>query len=197
MLKVGITGGIGSGKSTVCALFELLRIPVFYADEAARALMDTDVELKAVISALFGEGIYVSGRLDRNALSRLVFNDPAKLAALNAVVHPASVAAGARWYNAQTAPYAIKEAAIFFESGTHTGMDTMIGVSAPQELRIKRAMERSALSRKDVLARMVRQMDESEKMARCDYVIINDDATAILPQVLALDAQLRQQSTLK
>ena len=191
MLKVGITGGIGSGKSTVCALFEVLGIPVFYADEAARSLMDTDPALKTSIAALFGEAIYVNGRLDRPAVSQAVFGNPEKLAALNALVHPASVAAAERWLTMQTAPYAIKEAAIFFESGTHTGMDVMIGISAPEGLRIERAMKRNGMSRDEVLARMARQMTEAEKMSRCDYIIVNDDRQAVLPQVLALDEKLR------
>ena len=191
MLKVGITGGIGSGKSTVCALFEVLGIPVFYADEAARRVMDEDVALRAGISDLFGKDIYTEGHLDRPALSKAVFGNPEKLAALNALVHPATIAAAERWMAAQQSPYAIKEAAIFFESGSNAGMDIMIGVSAPKELRIQRAMKRSSLSREDVEARMARQMDEDEKMGRCDYVIVNDEVQALIPQVLQLDARLR------
>ena len=190
MLKVGITGGIGSGKTTVCHLFEVLGIPVFYADEAARALMDEDVALMASITALFGEPIYQSGKLDRAALSAAVFAHPEKLAALNALVHPAALAAARLWLEAQQTPYAIKEAAIFFESGTNIDIDVMIGVSAPVELRIARAMSRSALSREEVLSRMARQMDDDEKMRRCDYVINNDGNTAVIPQVLALHQQL-------
>ncbi len=196
MLKVGITGGIGSGKSTVCILFELLGIPVFYADEAARTLMDTDPALQATIVSLFGEGIYNSGVLNRAALSKVVFGNPAKLAALNAVVHPASIAAAQRWFAVQKAPYAIKEAAIFFESGSQTGMDLMMGVSAPEELRIARTIKRSGMNREQVLARIGRQMNEAEKMSRCDFVVINDDLHAVLPQVLALDVQLRNKEGL-
>jgi len=190
MLKVGITGGIGSGKTTVCQLFELLGIPVFYADEAARALMDEDPALRADISKLFGEDIYINGLLNRAAVSSAVFGHPEKLAALNALVHPVSLAAARRWLEMQTTPYAVKEAAIFFESGTYIDIEVMIGVSAPTELRISRVMKRSALSREEVLARMARQMDEDEKMRRCDFVIINDDKTAVIPQVLALHERL-------
>jgi dephospho-CoA kinase len=189
-LKVGITGGIGSGKTTVCHFFELLGIPVFYADEAARALMDDDPALKAGIASLFGEGVYKSGKLDRAAVSAAVFGNPEKLNALNALVHPASVAAAARWLERQATPYALKEAAIFFESGTYAGMDVMVGVRAPQELRIARAMSRSGLTRDEVLSRMARQMDEDEKMARCDYVIVNDGRQAVIPQTLALHEAL-------
>ncbi len=193
MLKVGITGGIGSGKSTVCRFFEVLGIPVFYADEAARALMDEDDNLKAGIAGLFGAQMYPSGKLDRPALSAAVFSSPEKLAALNAIVHPASIAAAGRWFASQVSPYALKEAAIFFESGSHTDMDLMIGVSAPAELRIIRTMARSGLSRDDVRARMSRQMDEEQKMSRCDFVIVNDDTSAVIPQAIAIHEALLQQ----
>lgn len=193
MLKVGITGGIGSGKSTVCAFFELLGVPVFYADDAAKQAMDDDPELKAGISDLFGPAIYVSGKLDRPALSKAVFGNPDKLAALNALVHPAAIKAGERWMAAQQSPYVIKEAAIFFESGSNKAMDLMIGVSAPEELRIKRAVARG-LSREDVLSRISRQMDEAEKMGLCNYIIVNDDQQALIPQVLRLHRSLTERA---
>jgi dephospho-CoA kinase len=185
MLKVGITGGIGSGKSTVCALFELLGVPVFYADDAAKQVMDDDIQLKAGISGLFGADIYVNGKLDRPALSKAVFGSPDKLAALNALVHPTAINAGEAWMARQQAPYVIKEAAIFFESGSNKPMDLMIGVSAPEELRIQRAVKRG-LGREEVQARISRQMNEDEKMRRCDYVVLNDDLHAVIPQVLSL-----------
>src|SRR5690349_11680952 len=116
MLKVGITGGIGSGKTTVCRIFRLLGIPVFYADEAARWLMDHDAALMAAVQALLGADVYASGRLDRELVARRVFGDPEKLAALNALVHPAAIRYADQWMATQQAPYAIKEAAIFFES---------------------------------------------------------------------------------
>lgn len=190
MLKVGITGGIGSGKTTICKVFEVLGIPVFYADTAARELMDTDDELKAGISAIFGPEIFVDGKLDRPSVSKIVFDNPSKLHALNGLVHPASVQAGSHWFAQQNAPYAIKEAAIFFESGTAKDIDFMIGVSAPVETRIARTIARSGLTRQDVLARMAQQMDETEKMSLCDFVIINDGMLAVLPQVLALHERL-------
>jgi dephospho-CoA kinase len=191
MLKVGITGGIGSGKSTVCAFFEVLGIPVFYADDAAKQAMDDDIQLRARISELFGAGIYINGKLDRPALSKAVFGQPEKLTALNALVHPAAIAAAERWMEQQRCAYVIKEAAIFFESGSNKSMDIMIGVSAPEELRIKRATIRG-LSRENVLARISRQMNEEEKMKRCDYVILNDDRHALIPQVLHLHMLLTE-----
>src|SRR5690349_14992032 len=127
MLKVGITGGIGSGKTTVCRIFLLLGVPVFYADEAARWLMDHDAALIDSIKALLGPEVYAGGQLNRVAVSALVFNDPERLQRLNALVHPAAIRYAAQWMAAQQAPYAIKEAAIFFESGSHKDMDIMIG----------------------------------------------------------------------
>ena len=194
MLKVGITGGIGSGKTTVCALFEVLGIPVFYADAAARQLMNSDDDLRASVTALFGEHLYISGALDRAALGAAVFGNSEKLAALNALVHPATIAAAKAWMLMQQTPYAIKEAAIFFESSAYTDMDVMIGISAPRELRIARAMARSAMSSEQVLARMAQQMDEDEKMRRCDFVIQNDDRQAVIPQVLQLHTQLLERA---
>lgn len=186
MLKVGITGGIGSGKSTVCQVFKALGIPVFDADVAARHLMEHDADLVSGIKKLFGDDIYVNSKLDRKKLADIVFDDPGLLQQLNALVHPATIRYGEEWMNTQSAPYAIKEAAIFFESGSDKGMDVMVGVSAPLETRISRAMKREHISREKVMSRVARQMDEEEKMAKCDHVIINDGIQALIPQVLEL-----------
>jgi dephospho-CoA kinase len=194
MLKIGITGGIGSGKTTVCKLFEVLGVPVFYADDEARALMHSSAEIVAGISRAFGEGMYRDGRLDPAALSAAVFSKPEKIAVLNAIVHPVVIAHAEAWMARQQAPYALKEAALFFESGSHLGTDKMIGVSAPEELRIARAMRRSGLSREQALARIAAQMDENEKMARCDFIIVNDDVAAVIPQVLRLHETLRAEA---
>lgn len=195
MLKVGITGGIGSGKTTVCRIFHLLGIPVFYADDAARWLMDHDAALIDVIKALLGPEAYAGGRLDRAVVSSFVFNDPEKLQQLNALVHPAAIRYAAEWMAAQQTPYAIKEAAIFFESGSYREMDVMIGVYAPQELRISRAMERTHATREEILSRVARQMNEEDKMQRCDFVITNDNREAIVPQVLQLHELLLGRSS--
>lgn len=190
MLKVGITGGIGTGKTIVCRLFALLGIPVFYADDAARALMDTDPALKAAISKLLGPEVYQEGQLNRPLVGQLVFNQPEKLAQLNALVHPATIRHAQEWMERQRTPYALKEAAIFFESGSYKEMDLMIGIDAPEELRIQRVIQRNHISREEVLLRMSRQMDNTEKMSRCNFVILNDDVTALIPQVLAVHQQL-------
>jgi len=186
MLKVGITGGIGSGKSVVCQVFQTLGIPVFNADDAARYLMENDAHLISNISLLFGKDIYKQGKLDRANVSAIVFNDAAKLQQLNALVHPATISYAHNWFSMQQAPYVIKEAAIFFESGSNKDMDVMIGVSAPLSLRTNRAMQRTSLSETEVKARIAKQMDQEEKMKLCDYVIINDEATAIIPRVIEL-----------
>ena len=191
MLKVGITGGIGSGKSTVCRVFKTLGIPVFDADAAAKYLMETDKELIAQIKGIFGEHIYNNNKLDRPQLASVVFSQPEKLKQLNEIVHPATVVYGKLWHQKQTSPYTLKEAAIFFESDTYKEMDLMIGVYAPIELRIKRAMERGNVRRAEIQARIDRQMDEETKMNRCNYVIINDGKTAVLPQVIKVDYTIR------
>lgn len=191
MLKAGITGGIGSGKTTVCRLFELIGIPVFYADEEAKKIMDTDAHLVAAISALFGKDIYNNQVLNRKRLGELVFAQPQLLEQLNKIVHPATIAHANQWMDDQHhVPYALKEAAIFFESNSHVHMDVMIGVDAPETVRIQRVMDRNHISREEVLQRIARQMNNEEKMSRCDYVIMNDGLHALIPQVLALHRQL-------
>jgi dephospho-CoA kinase len=190
MLKVGITGGIGSGKSTVARIFEVLGIPVYYADDAAKRIMNEDPELRQSIIDTFGEATYTNGVLNRSVLSSLVFNNPEKLEQLNAIVHPATIRNGERWMKAQTTTYAIKEAAIFFESGSAANLDYIIGVYAPTALRIHRAMQRDKITREAVLARMSRQIDENIKMRLCNYVIINDEQQPVLPQVLSLHKEL-------
>lgn len=186
MLKAGITGGIGSGKSIVCQVFNTLGIPVFNADEAARYLMEQDPVLRQNIAMLLGGNVYQGHKLDRAKVAALVYADKEKLTQLNALVHPATVTFGRKWMEQQSSPYVLKEAAIFFESGSYKDMDVMIGVWAPQALRTDRVMQRSHQTREQVLAIMNKQMDEEEKMKRCDYVIVNDDTTALLPQILKL-----------
>ncbi len=193
MLKVGVTGGIGSGKSVVCQVFKTLGIPVFNADDAARHLMENDTTLVQQIQWLLGDDVYDNGRLNREKVSAIIFEQPDKLQKLNEIVHPATISYATAWMNGQVTAYVIKEAAIFFESGSFKEIDVMIGVYAPKELRIQRSMDRSGISRDKVLSIMARQMDEDEKMKRCDHVIINDDVTPVLPQVLKLHTLLLEQ----
>lgn len=174
----------------VCQVFHTLGIPVFNADMAARYVMEHDPVLVQAIANLIGNEVYVSGKLDRARVASIVFKDKALLDQLNSLVHPVTIEFSQRWLNKQSAPYCIKEAAIFFESGSYREMDVMIGVFAPQELRIGRAMHRSGQTREQVLSIIGKQMDEGEKMKRCDFVITNDDQTAVLPQVLAIHEAL-------
>jgi dephospho-CoA kinase len=193
MLKVGITGGIGSGKSTVAKVFEVLGIPVYYADTAAKLLMNEDEALKTLLREHFGEAIYKEGKLDRSLLSSLVFNDKQKLELLNSLIHPATINAGLRWMQEQTTPYAIKEAALIFESGSQEHLDVVIGVYAPVSLRIQRVMERDKITREEVQRRMQYQIDEDIKMRLCDFVIVNDEQEMVIPQVLQLHEKLLAQ----
>ena len=185
-MKVGITGGIGSGKSVVAAMFQVLGVPVFNADEAAKYLMEHNETLKKGIISIFGTEIYKNDRLNRSFLSSIVFSNSEKLILLNALVHPATIAYANTWAQQQSAKYTLKEAAIFFESGSYKEMDKMIGVFAPKELRLTRAMLRDNATRAHIEQRMDKQMNEEEKMKRCDYVIINDGAKSIIQQVLSL-----------
>ncbi len=193
MLRLGITGGIGSGKSVVCQVFQTLGIPVFNADDAAKWLMENDSELVASIKKLLGDDVYNSGHLNRTRISSLVFADKNKLEQLNQIVHPATRLYAKKWFESQTSLYTIKEAALFFESGTDKDVDVMLGVYAPLELRISRTMKRSSLTREQVLAIISKQMDETEKMKLCQYVITNDDQNPLIPQVL----QIHQEITAK
>lgn len=193
-MKVGITGGIGSGKSLVADMFRVLSIPVFHADAAAKFLMENDETLRLGITRLFGNEVYKNDRLDRSFLASVVFSDKAKLEALNQLVHPATIAYGNRWAESQQAPYTLKEAALFFESGSYKDMDKVIGVYAPRALRLQRAMQRDQADAATIEQRMDKQMNEEEKMKRCDYVILNDESKPIITQVLALHQQLLVQS---
>ncbi len=186
MLKIGLTGGIGSGKTTVAAIFEVLGIPVYYSDKASKRLMVENEALKASIINHFGTAAYSDGILNRKFLAEQVFNNKEKLALLNSLVHPVTIKDAADWFDIQTAPYVIKEAALIFESGSDKYLDYVIGVEAPQALRIQRAIDRDKISRQEVEARIGKQMDEAEKMQLCDFVIVNDEHQMVTPQVLAL-----------
>jgi len=190
MLKIGLTGGIGSGKSTVARIFEVLGIPVYYADDSAKRLMNENRELKERIKEHFGSSVYSDGQLDRKQLAAMVFSNPEKLDQLNALVHPATLADAQAWLQQQKAPYAIKEAALIFESGAQQFLDKVIGISAPAPLRIQRAMKRDHAPREAIIARIGKQLDEDIKMRLCDYVITNDEQQLVIPQVLAVHEEL-------
>lgn len=188
--RVGITGGIGSGKSTVCRIFHgALGIPIFYADIWAKRLLDIDPDLRKGIIGIFGSEAYSpEGIYDRPHVAKIAFSDPAKLSALNALVHPAVEAESIDWHEHQAevgCPYTLKEAALMIESGSHKHLDFLIVVTAPEDLRIQRVMERDGLSEDQVRARMRGQLPETDKVALADFVIVNDGSKMLLPQVWA------------
>ncbi|MEO5590970.1 MAG: dephospho-CoA kinase [Chitinophagaceae bacterium] len=193
-LRVGITGGMGSGKSTVASIFATLGIPVYQADDAAKRLMNEDEALKEQLKIHFGEAAYTNGLLNRAWMAAEVFNNKDKLVLLNSMVHPVTISDGEKWLMQQTTPYAIKEAAIIFESGSQRYLDYIIGVYAPVTLRIYRSMKRDNISKEEVNARLNRQMDDAIKMKLCDTVIINDEQQALIPQVLRVHEKLMTQA---
>ncbi len=186
MLKIGLTGGIGSGKSTVAKIFETLGIPVYYADAEAKRLMNSSETLKKVIRQNFGEATYEKDQLNRKYLAGIVFNDPEKLELLNALIHPVTINDAEQWMQQQSAPYSIKEAALLFESGAAENLDLIVGVYAPQALRIKRVMKRDGLTADEIMKRINRQVNEEMKMKLCDFVITNNEQELLIPQVLKL-----------
>ena len=192
MIKVGLTGGIGSGKTTVAKVFETLGIPVYYADDKTKYLMNTDPVLKASIIQHFGNEAYKNNELDRKYLAAIVFNDKEKLELLNSLTHPVTIKDAEEWISKQTSPYIIKEAALLFESGAAEHLDYVIGVYAPQHIRVKRIMDRDNLTTEEVMKRISRQIDEEMKMKLCNFVITNNEQALVIPQVLELDKKFRE-----
>ncbi len=187
MLKVGLTGGIGSGKTTVSRVFKNLGVPIFNSDLVARDIVNTDVSAVRAIKSHFGESIYNQDGLDRKALADVVFNQPEELQKLNSIVHPKVAERFDKWCEEHSnAPYIIKEAAILFESGAHQNLDRIIVVYTQKEERIRRIMKRDNSSRSEVENRMNNQWDDGTRNKLADFIIINDDIDLILPQVMEL-----------
>jgi dephospho-CoA kinase len=188
MFKVGITGNIGSGKTTVCKIFETLGIPVFYADDEAKKVMTQDAELMAGIRQTFGSEAYFNdGSLNRKYIAGIVFNNKAQLEKLNALVHPAVFRAFDKWVLNQTsAPYVLKEAALLFESDSYKMCDRTVVVTAPLDVRIQRVTKRDGLNAADVKSRNERQFTEGVKLSLANDAIVNDDTQLVIPQVLRL-----------
>jgi dephospho-CoA kinase len=193
-LKIGITGGIGSGKTTACKIFESLGIPVYYADDRAKALYLENIALKKGVIELFGTEAYFSdGQLNRKRLADTAFNNPVLLKKLNALIHPAVLKDGNDWHDAQhNVPYTLKEAALLYESGGDQFLDKIITVYAPKDLRIERVILRGggSMTKQDVEARMDKQMSDEEKKERADYVILNDGNHLLIPQILAIHRKI-------
>ncbi len=193
-LRVGITGGIGSGKSTVGQIFQALGIPVYDADRRAKWLIQHDAALKQGILEIFGEEAYLpDGSYNRPRVAAIAFAQPDQLAALNALVHPAVERDSRDWHREQIAagaPYTLKEAALLIESGSHRWLDALIVVTAPEALRIERVLQRDGLTLEQVQARLVNQLPETDKLRLAQHIIVNDGTQLLLPQVLAIHRQL-------
>lgn len=183
MMKVGITGGIGSGKSTVCRLFAQRGIAVYDSDSEAKRLMAEEGPLRAAIAARFGAEAYAEGRLNRSYLAARVFTDPQALADLNALVHPAVMADFAAWAGRQSSPYVVLESAILFEAGLEHSVDRTVAVVAPLELRLERTCRRDCCDRESVLRRMAAQLDDDTLRDRADYCVVNIREEDLAPTV--------------
>ena len=189
-IKIGLTGGIGSGKTFIGAIFSKLGIPVFNADIRAKKCMADDASLKQEIQNVFGDKVYENGLLQKEILAEIIFNDKQKLEELNKLVHPVVKQSFEDWCAKQTSEIVIKEAAILFESDSHLGLDKVICVSAPEETRIERVIKRDNILREQVVARIERQMSQHEKEKLSDFVIINDEQELLLPQIIKIMTQI-------
>jgi dephospho-CoA kinase len=188
--KLGITGGIGSGKTSVCKVFEVLGIGVFSADIEAQRIMNNDMVIIRGINSIAGKDMYNDGSLNRTELASIVFNDKDILMKVNSLVHPAVFENFSRWTLTQSSPYVIMEAAILFESGGSQFMDRIATVAAPVEQRIERIIQRNKLSRDQVMNRMRNQMDDQEKIKRSDYIIQNSENDMIIPSILKIHNEI-------
>mgnify|MGYP000933621209 CR=1 FL=1 len=186
IIKLGVTGGIGSGKTSVCRVFGVLGIPVFSADIEAKEVMDIDTGIILRLNTIAGRNLYESGTLDRAMLASLIFNNKSLLEKVNALVHPVVFNRFREWVRKQNSPYVIMEAAILFESGATNIVDRIITVVAPVEERLKRVISRNGITREQVMDRMRNQMDDTERIKKSDYVIYNSENDMIIPAVLRI-----------
>ena len=193
-MRVGITGGIGAGKSLVCKIFNVLGAESYDADSRARVLMENDPALREKIQNLFGKESFVEGRLQRNRISQIVFNNPEKLNRLNDAVHPLVAADFKNWSDARlSAPYVIKEAALLIETGSYKELDKLILVQAPEKLKISRILQRDPQRGEDQIKDIMhKQLQDEEKLKVADFVINNDGKTPLISQVLEIHDLLKQ-----
>lgn len=185
-LTLGVTGGIGSGKTSVCRVFDVLGVPVFSADREAQEIMKTDNVIIEKINSIAGKDLYINGSLNRKELATIIFNDNTLLGKVNSVVHPAVSDRFRNWVLEQTTPYVIMEAAILFESGASNYVDKIATVIAPVEQRVERVILRNKLSREEVLERMRNQMDDTTRMKLSDFIISNSENDMIIPAILKI-----------
>ncbi len=192
-IKVGVTGGIGSGKSTVCKIFRLLGVPVFEADKIAKELINSNPKIRRKLINLFGEDIYMAnGLVNRKKLADIIFNDDIQLAKINELVHPIVREEFLKWEKLQKTKYVIHEAAILFESGFYKIMDFTILVSTNKNERVKRVMKRDNIPEELVLERMEKQWSDEEKRKLATVEIKNNDENLIIPQIVKTDKQIRE-----
>ncbi|HAX94301.1 MAG TPA: dephospho-CoA kinase [Bacteroidales bacterium] len=189
-LKLGITGGIGSGKSTVCKVFAVLGIPVFSADDEAKKIQENDRALQDRISKIAGKDLFPSGKLDRAEMARLIFADREMLEKVNSVVHPAVFNSFREWLKKQVSPYSIMEAAILFESGAFRMMDRVATVVTPYEERIGRLVAGNRFTREQIIDRMKNQADDASRLPVSDFVIFNSENDMVIPAVLGIHEEM-------
>lgn len=189
-IKLGVTGGIGSGKSTVCKVFSVLGVPVFYADMEARIIMEHEQSVIDQVNSIAGKDMYETGSLNRQELATLIFNNKDLLDKVNNLVHPVVLEAFNKWEMRQSSPYAVLESAVLFESGTSNYLDKIALVIAPIEERIQRVMKRNGFTREQVLERIRNQADESEMVKLSDYIINNSDNQMVIPAILKIHDEL-------
>ena len=190
MKKIGITGGIGSGKTYVASVFQSLGIPIFNADIQAKKIMTSSRKLIKLLKEEFGNDIYKDSDLNKEKLASIVFSNSDKLQKLNSLVHPIVKEEFNNWCKKQTSPYVIKEAAILFESNSHIGLDAVICVSAPLDLRMKRLLNRDDYSEKEIKKRIENQISQEEKEKLSDYIIVNDEKELLLPKIIKIYKEL-------
>jgi dephospho-CoA kinase len=194
MLKVGVTGGIGSGKTTVCKEFEKLGIPVFYADDVAKTILDKP-KVTEQLKVIFGEDIIKDNIVDRKAIASVIFSDKSKKEQLNNIIHPEVANEYTAWLNQhQNYPYTIKEAAILFETGTYKQLDKIILIIADKNTRVQRIIERDNTTEEEVLARMRNQWTDEEKIPLADFIIENNNSSNLAKQVIDIDLQIKSLS---
>lgn len=197
MMKIGLTGGMGSGKSTAAKIFEALSVPVFYADDESKNILENNPFVKETLSSRFGPDLFPEGKLDRVFLASQIFNNKEALAFVNSVMHPAVADRFVSWCDEQSAPYCLKEAAILFEIGSYKQLDRTILVVADKEIRIERVMKRNGWSREEVVARMKNQWEDSEKESLADFVIYNSEKEMLTPQILKIHENLIRSANAK
>ena len=186
MIKVGLTGGIGSGKTTIAKIFMQLGVPVYFSDTRAKDLMLNNKSLQESLISLFGDEVIIDGLLNRSHIASKVFSNPKQLVKLNALVHPFVQKDFDAWSASQSSHYVLKEAAIIFETGADKFLDQVILVESPEDLKISRVMLRDKVTMKEVLMRMGNQWSDDQKRINADYIILNDEKCSLINQILKL-----------